>query len=160
MAIVSVIVLVPTLICIWEIGRLIQVKQVVSTSTREGARMAAQGYIMSSTGTLLEVHSSTGALNVRDAVYESLIAAGFTNLQKSDVVVTFTFLAPRSDGTTPTEPYQGEKGQPFTVSVTVPWDKLRWVNLGIIRPTTVSYSVTWRMLIDERFTVNETLPSW
>jgi hypothetical protein len=46
------------------------------------------------------------------------------------------------------------------VSVSIPWEKVRWVNLGILQPETVSYSVSWRMLIDDKFTVNESLPSW
>ena len=161
LATVSLFVLIPTLICVWEIGRLIHVKQVVSTSSREGARLAAQGFVIGATGTMLSVKESTGTLNVKDAVYESLIASGFTRLQKSDVTVEFQFLEPRpSDGAMPTEPFEGEKGQAFSVRVTIPWDKVRWVNLGIIRPTTVSYTVHWRMLIDEPFTVNTNLPTW
>jgi Flp pilus assembly protein TadG len=160
LAIVSVAVLAPVLICVWEIGRLIEIKQLVSTSAREGARLAAQGYVISSNGSMLEVKSYTGTPNVKEAVYESLYASGLTTLQRSDVTVTLTFLAPRSDGVMPTDPYLGEKGQPFSVTVTIPWNKVRWLNLGIIQPTTVSYTVTWRMLIDERFTVNETLPTW
>jgi hypothetical protein len=154
------VVLVPTLICVWEIGRLIHVKQVVSTSAREGARLAGQGFVIGPTGTMLEVHNTTGSLNVRDAVYEALVAAGLKTLQKSDVTVEFLFLAPRNDGGPATEPYQGEKGQPFSVKVTIPWEKVRWINLGIIRPTTISFTATWRMLVDEPFTVNDQLPNW
>jgi hypothetical protein len=57
------------------------------------------------------------------------------------------------------EPYTGVKGQPFTVTVTIPWDKVRWVNLGIIKPATVTFTVAWQMLIDDAFTVNQTLPT-
>jgi Flp pilus assembly protein TadG len=156
----TTVVLFPLLIGVWEVGRLIQVKQIVANATREGCRLAAQGYTINSSGTVTQIKTSTGSPNVTDAVYDYLIAAGFTNLQPSDVTVTFTFTAARSDGQAATEPYQGEKGQPFTVSVSIPWAKVRWVNLGIITPTTVDSSLNWRMVVDDPFTLNDTLPVW
>lgn len=159
-ALISTFLLVPLMIGIWEIGRMVQVKQVVSTSAREGARRAAQGYTVNSSGTPTQVMVSSGTTTVTDAVYNYLVAAGFSNLQKSDVTVTFQFLAARSDNQPATEPYQGEKGQPFSVTVSVPWNKVRWVNLGLINPTDVSFTATWRMLIDDPFTVDTTLPTW
>jgi Flp pilus assembly protein TadG len=153
-------VIVPLLLGLWEVGRMVEVKQAVSASAREGARLAAQGFTLNSVGTPTQIHVSSGPTNVRDMVYMNLIAAGFTNLEKADVTVTFAFLSPTSTGTWPTEPYQGEKGQPFSLTVTVPWNKLRWVNLGLVNPTTITSTVTWRMLMDEPFVVDTTLPSW
>ena len=149
----------PVLLGIWEAGRLIEVQQIVSNSAREGARLASQGYTINGSGAPTQIMASTGTLNVKDLVYQYLIAAGFANLQPSDVTVTFAFTAPRKDGTTPSDPYLGEKNQPFTVTVSIPWDKVRWINLGIIRPTEVTFTVTWQMLIDDKFTVNQTIPS-
>jgi Flp pilus assembly protein TadG len=159
-AAVTAFLLLPLMIGVWEVGRMVQVKQIVSNSAREGARRAAQGYTVNSSGTPTQVMTSSGTTNVADAVYDYLIAAGLTTLQKSDVTVTFQFLAPRSDGAPATEPYQGEKGQPFSVTVTVPWDRVRWVNLGVIRPTQVSFTVNWRMMMDDPFTINPKLPTW
>jgi Flp pilus assembly protein TadG len=159
-AVVTAFLLVPLLIGVWEVGRLVQVKQVVSNSAREGARRAAQGYTVNSSGSPTQVMVSSGSASVTDLVYEYLLAAGFTNLQKTDVTVTFQFLAPRTDGAPATEPYQGEKNQPFSVTVTIPWGRVRWVNLGVLNPTQVSFTVTWRMLNDDKFTVDPTLPSW
>ena len=59
-----------------------------------------------------------------------------------------------------TDPYQGVKNQPFTVTVSIPWSKVRWVNLGLLNPETVGFTVSWRMLVDDPFTVDETLPIW
>jgi Flp pilus assembly protein TadG len=160
LAAVLLFVLVPLIIGVWEVGRLVHVRQVVSNSAREGARLASQGYTINTTGSPTQIMVSSGTPNVRDAVYQYLVGAGLKNLQPSDVQVTFQFLAPKSDGTTPTEPYQGEKNQPFRVTVTIPWNKVRWVNLGMVNPTQVSYTVVWQMMIDERFTVNETVPPW
>lgn len=159
-ALATAVFLVPMVIGIWEIGRLIQVQQIVSNSAREGARLAAQGYTLSNSGAQTEVMVSSGQYNVYDFVYSYLYGAGLTTLQKSDVTMTFQFLAPTSGGTLPTEPYQGEKGEPFSVTVTIPWAKVRWINLGLVNPTTVTFTVRWQMLIDDKFTVDDTLPTW
>jgi hypothetical protein len=159
-ALITAVFLVPVVIGVWEIGRLIHVKQVVSNAAREGARLAAQGYTLSNLGVPTQVTVSSGQYNVTNFVYEYLYGAGLTDLQRSDLTVSFLFLAPTSGGSLPTEPYQGEKGQPFAVSVSIPWDKVRWINLGIVNPTTVTYTVTWQMLIDDKFTVDDSLPTW
>jgi len=160
LAIVTITLMVPLMIAVWEIARYIHVKQIVSNSAREGARLAGQGFTINGTGTPTQVTVMSSSPSVHDAVYRYLVGAGLTDLEKSDVTVTFQFLAPRSDGTTPTEPYLGEKGQPFLVSVSIPWQKVRWVNLGLINPDEVAFTTTWRMLIDEKFTIDETLPIW
>lgn len=160
LAFITVTFMVPTMIAIWEIARYIHVKQIVSNSAREGARFAAQGYTINNSGNPTQVMVSSGTQNVHDTVYRYLIGAGLTNLEPSEVVVTFQFLAPTSQGTTPTEPYLGEKNMPLLVSVTIPWHKVRWLNFGLIEPAEVSYTARWQMLIDEKFTVNEILPTW
>jgi Flp pilus assembly protein TadG len=162
LALVSLLFVVPLLIGVWEVGRLIQVQQIVANGAREGARLAAQGYTVNSTGAPTQIYASSsgGTPNVHDAVWAYLIGAGFTNLSSTDVTVTFTFTAPRSDGTTPTDPYQGERNEPFTVYVSIPWSKVQWVNLGVVNPTSVSFTVSWEMLMDDPFTVNANIPTW
>ena len=63
-------------------------------------------------------------------------------------------------GSMPPDPCYGEKGQSFTVFVSIPWDKVRWVNLGLIQPATVEFRATWQMLIDDRFSLNPDMPTW
>jgi len=46
------------------------------------------------------------------------------------------------------------------VTVTVPWEKVRWINIGLVNPTAVTFTVSWQMLTDERFNVNDQLPTW
>jgi len=152
--------LVPLMIGVWEVGRLVQVEQIVSNAAREGARLAAQGYTVNTSGAPTQIMVASGNPNVRDDVYRYLVGAGLTGLQPADVTVTFTYLAPRSDGLAATEPFQGEKGQPFQVTVTIPWDRVRWVNLGLVNPTTVSSVAVWRMVVDDPFTLNDSLPTW
>jgi Flp pilus assembly protein TadG len=160
LAVVFLFIVVPLMIGVWEVGRLVQVQQVVANSAREGARLAAQGYTINTSGAPTQIMLNSGTPNVHDTVFQYLYAAGLTSLQSTDVTVTFTYLAPRSDGAAATEPYQGEKNQPFQVTVTIPWNRVRWVNLGLVNPTTVTFTVVWRMTIDDPFTVNDTLPTW
>lgn len=176
LAFVTVLLVIPLLIGIWEVGRLVQVQQIVSNSAREGARLAGQGYTLNSSGIPTQIKVASGSVSVQDAVYDYLYSAGLTNVQRSDVTVTFAFTTPRTTdyvanpldppgtnflaGSYPPEPCYGEKGMLFTVYVSIPWTKARWVNLGLINPTTVEFKVTWQMLSDERFTVNDQLPTW
>ena len=176
LAFVFLLFMIPLLIGIWEVGRLIQVQQIVSNSAREGARLSAQAYTINSTNTPTQIKVRTGTVNIQDAVYDYLYAAGLTNLQPGDVDVQFNFTNTRTTayvplstdpfgtnyqaGSTPPDPCYGEKGMIFTVTVTIPWDKVRWVNMGVINPTVVTFTVTWQMLTDERFQVNTALPTW
>lgn len=147
--------LAPLMIGIWEVGRMVQVQQIVSNAAREGARLAAQGTTIRSDGTIVQINRYTGTPNVRDVVYQYLLASGLSGLALADIDVQFAFTTGSG-----TEPYQGIKNQPFTVTVKVKWDKVKWVNLGFINPTWVTFTVNWRMLVDDPFTVNETLPTF
>jgi len=174
-AFVTMLFIVPLILGVWEVGRLIQVQQIVSNAAREGARMAAQAATMQN-GVTAQIKVTASTPSVKSVVYQHMYAAGLTNLQMSDVTVTFAFTSGRTTdyvptvtdppgtnypaGSMPPEPCYGDKGQSFTVSVSIPWDKVRWINMGLVRPTTVDYTATWQMLIDERFTLNPILPSW
>lgn len=160
LAVVTVAFVMPLLLGIWEMGRYIQVKQIVANGAREGARLAAQGYTVLSNGTQVQINVSTGTPNVQQTVFDYLYGAGLTQLSLSNVTVNFAFTTPTSTGTYPTQPYLGQKGEQFTVSVSIPWNLVQWSSVGLINPTTVQYTVTWQMLIDSQFTINPSLPSW
>jgi Flp pilus assembly protein TadG len=176
LAFVTLLLVVPLLLGIWELGRLVQVQQIVSNSAREGARLSSQGYTINTLGNPTQIKITSGAASVKDAVYAYLYSAGLTNLQPSDVTVTFAYQTGRTTdyvpnaldpsgtnypvGSKPPDPCYGEKGQVFMLTVTVPWEKVRWINLGLINPPRVTFTVTWQMLTDERFQVNQQLPTW
>ena len=54
----------------------------------------------------------------------------------------------------------------FTVTAAIPTidttstNASTTINLGILQPADVHFTATWRMLVDESFTVNTTLPTW
>src|ERR1700722_5112406 len=128
MAIVTVAFVVPLIIAIWEIGRYIQVKQIVANGAREGARLAAQGTTIQSNGNIVQINVTTGTPNLQQTVYDYLYGAGLSQLSLGDVTVTFAFTSPTSGGTYPTQPYLGQKGETFTVGVSIPWSKVKWNN--------------------------------
>jgi hypothetical protein len=34
------------------------------------------------------------------------------------------------------------------------------VNLGLVNPEIITFTVEWRMMVDDPFTVNDKLPPW
>ena len=103
MAIVFSFILFPTLAGVLEVGRIVQLHQIISNAAREGARLAAQGQTISTSGTRVQIRANTGNPSVQNTAYQYLIGSGLTELTSADVTVTFTFTAPRSDGAAATE---------------------------------------------------------
>jgi TadE-like protein len=174
---VTVLFVVPLIYGIWEVGRLVHVKQIVANAAREGARLAAQGFTIESNGTQVQIKAAGSTPSVTSVVTDYLQAAGLTKLAASDVTVTFTFTSSRTTaynpisgvdpsgtsfpvGSIPTDPCYGEKGETFTVYVSIPWTKVRWTTFGLLNPTSVNFTVSWRMLVDDQFQVNTNIPTW
>lgn len=159
-AIVLTLVLMPTLLGVWEVGRLVQVQQIVASSAREGARLAAQAVTITPEGQRTEIMTTTGTPNVRRTVYQYLVLNGLPSLQESDVQVVFKFKTGLQATNPAPNPYQGVKGDRFEVTVTIPFAKVRWANLGLVNPEYVSFTVAWTMLVDDPFVINPNLPAW
>jgi Flp pilus assembly protein TadG len=146
--------LVIILLGIWEIGRFIQVQQILNNAAREGARLAAQGHIINSSGTATDIQVSTGNPNVEATVRNYLRQAG---LDTTGLTVTFVYT---SGDTTLTQPSEAAKGQQFRLNVTLPANNVRWTLLGLTNITTLRSQVVWMALVDDPFTINTTLPTW
>lgn len=149
-------VLVVLLLGLWEVGRMIELQQILSNAAREGARLAAQGQTINSTGSPTQITVSASDPSVKTTVVNTLQRAGL-NVTASDVTVAFAFL---TGDTSKTQPHQAAKGQQFSVTITVPTANLRWTTVGSLTPTTMSATVTWTSLVDEPFTIDTTIPSW
>lgn len=164
--IVLLFVMVPLMIGVWEIGRLVFCQQVIVTACREGARVAAQGKTVNTSGTPTEISISTGSPNVKETIFFALVTGGLPGLERSYVMskIQFAFLTPyvkaNPSDPDPTEPHNAQKGQPFRITLTIDWDRVRWIDLGILRPNTIYYQVDWRILVDDPFTVNTVMPCW
>ena len=144
---------------VWELGRIIQVQQILNNAARDGARIAAQGQIVNLTGSYTEIYFSSGTPNIQTTIQEYLYANGITN--QTGLQITFQFL---NDDLTVnssiTDPYQGPKNQKFLVSVTIPYNNVRWTNMSLINPTSVSGQCIFQMMVDDPFTLNTTVPGW
>lgn len=140
---------------VWEIGRLVQLQQIMNQAARDGARIASQAHIVNTTGAYTHIDMTTTSPNVTDTVRNHLYCCGITNL--NGLQVMFQFL----DGDTSlTEPYQGIKNQRFRLTVTLPYDNMRWTSLGLINPNTLGGECVWQMMSDDPFTLSTVLPGW
>jgi hypothetical protein len=143
----------------WEVGRLVQVYQILNSSVRESARIAAQGQIINLTGSYTQITVTPPSNpNVTDTVKNVLRAAGFN---PATVTVSFTFLDPGGNPTsTPTQPWQGVKGQRFRVTASIPYDhatRTRWTDLNLLNVTQLQVTFDWVSLIDDPFTIKTEL---
>ena len=61
---------------LWQIGRIVEVMQLMNNAAREGARLASQAQIINQVGAFTQIHASSGLPNVQDTVREYLIGNG------------------------------------------------------------------------------------
>lgn len=135
---------------VWEVGRMIQVNQMLINSAREGARLAAGGYV---DGTPV----TTGM--VTQAVKDYLRAAQLPAAAYNGAQVTLTCQA------TPTwvNPSDALPCDRFTVQVTIPagaaFDSTAWsLVTRFTGVTSMSTTVGWMSLNDEKIVVDTQLP--
>src|SRR5262245_38606407 len=84
-------ILVLLLVGLWDVGRMIQIQQILSNAAREGARVASQGQTINLTGSPTQIRVSTGDPNVKSTIVNYLREAGL-NVPASDVTVAFAYL--------------------------------------------------------------------
>ncbi|MGH7173501.1 MAG: TadE/TadG family type IV pilus assembly protein [Gemmataceae bacterium] len=141
---------------LWQVGHIIEVVQLMDNAAREGARLASQAEIINQIGSYTLVHANSGLPNVQDTVREYLVAAGVVQAsQVNDVQVAFKFL---TGDTTRTDPYLGQQGDLFTVTVTLPVQDINWTPFSA--SGNLVAQTTWAILVDTPFTVNTTIPGW
>ena len=124
----------------WEVGRLVEVKQLLCNATREGGRQAATGNV--------------SADQVKQDVVNYLTINGISGVTTS--MVTF------QDLTNPAvkDPTNATQMDRLRVSVTVPYTVFRWSLLSqITSDTTLSAQADWFSMRDSPITVNSTIPT-
>lgn len=140
LALVMTFIIVPLILGLWEMGRYVQVQQIVANSAREGARMAGQAVTINSSGANTQIvtavsnpSANTARIpSVKGAVMQFLSGQGLSTLRYEDVDVDFEFLPQQPGdpayptGSTPGplgknsgQPYQGIQNQRFRVTVTI-----------------------------------------
>jgi Flp pilus assembly protein TadG len=116
---------------IWEVGRLVEIQQVLSNAAREGARQAATGQY--------------NAAAVQTIVTQYLAAAG---VPTGNVVVTV------NDLTNPgTDPTQAQYLDTLQVNVSIPFNDVRWCLLSVVTSsaTTITSKVQWTTMVDKAY---------
>jgi Flp pilus assembly protein TadG len=130
--------LVPLLIGVWEVGRLVEVQQIMANAAREGGRQASTGNV-----------NTAGVQNI---VSSYLVRNGIP-CSPSNVTVTNVTSSSRAD---PTSANQFDQ---FDVTVTIPFNSVRWVLLNqITNVTQLTASADWFSMKDIPITINPNIP--
>ncbi len=124
---------------IWEVGRMVQVQQLVANAAREGGRQAAAGQVSATT--------------VRQSAVNYLNMNGLTNVDLTMVTLTNITSATRNDPTTCNQLDE------FRLTVTVPYSAIRYSTIAQITPTSsITASADWYSMRDSAITVSSTIP--
>jgi Flp pilus assembly protein TadG len=136
---------------VWEVGRIIQVKQMMVNSAREGARLAAGGYTVNS-------QPVTNAM-VQQAVKDYLRGAGLPATCYNNAQVTLTCLASPA-WVNPSDAHPMDK---FRLNVRIPagaaFESTRWSFLPkLTSATQMDASVDWVSLNNTKISIDTALP--
>jgi Flp pilus assembly protein TadG len=143
-------VLVIVLLGVWEVGRLVQVNQLLENAAREGARLAAGGYV-NGVGV-------TSAM-VQQAVRDYLTAAGLPAGTVNGAQIQVTNLSANKWS----DPVDAQPRDQFRVTVTIPqgtaFDSMKWALVkSLTNVNSMSVSVVWNSANDSQITIDTGLP--
>jgi Flp pilus assembly protein TadG len=135
---------------VWEVGRMIQVNQILVNAAREGARLAGGGYVNGTPVT---------ASMVQQAVRDYMTASGLPSAAVSGAQVNVVCQASPSW----TDPSAALPLDKFQVNVVIPsgtaFNSLRWNLLNRVTSITqMSVTVNWESLNNSKIVVSTTLP--
>ncbi len=146
-------ILVTLMLGMWQVGRMVQVTQILTNGAREGARYAALGNL-----NINGVNTPITVAMVQTTVSNYLTAAGLPSAAVSGAQIQVTNLS--TD--TWTDPSGAQPGDQFKVTVTIPsgaaFNSLQWCALNFTGTNQLSASATWVSLVDSQITVSTTLP--
>lgn len=135
---------------VWEVGRLIQVKQVMTNAAREGARAASGAYVSGAPVTVTTVQNS---------VKNYMTAAGFPSAAVNGATIQLI----NQSGNVWTNPSDAKPLDAFQVLLTIPeGPPFESLKLGPFNRLTnvrqIAVAVTWQSSTDELITVSNQLP--
>jgi Flp pilus assembly protein TadG len=137
---------------IWDVGRMVEVQQLVCNAARDGARLAAVGSMLdSTTGAVKNIHAS----DVQKAVVSYLNQNG---INTAGISVQFTDLS--SPGVT--DPYLASSMDHLRVSVQLPFNNVGMIlvnNFTNTHAKTLASSADWYSMMDVSVTVPSGIPT-
>ena len=132
-------ILVLFIVGLWEVGRMVEVQQLLTNAAREGGRQASIGNV--------------NTQGVKDAIKRYLSQNGITTVTDTDITVTNLTDASRTD------PTQANQLDRFEVVVTIPFTSVRWAVLNQVTTTkNLVGSADWFSMRDIPITVNNDPP--
>jgi Flp pilus assembly protein TadG len=135
---VILIFLMPLLLGVWEVGRLVEVEQFLNNAAREGGRQASAG-------------------NLNTAAVQQIVVNYLTTngIPCDTTMVTVTNLTSSSRN----DPTKAQQLDQFQVTVTIPFNSVRWVILNQITSTkNLSATVVFYSMNDVPLTINTIIP--
>jgi Flp pilus assembly protein TadG len=142
---VAIFILIPCIFGVWEVGRLIQIQQIVDNSVREGARAASTG----------EYSNAQVKTLVTNYLANSGVGTGGVNVTVSDVTSG-------GDVSSPTVNSFGTAKQldSLQVSVSVPFSNVYWIALNYFVPagTTMNATANTVSMVNVPLTIPTTIP--
>jgi Flp pilus assembly protein TadG len=126
------------LIGLWEVGRLVEVTQIVSNAAREAGRQASAG--------------KKTAAEVRADAISYLQFAGIPT-QAASVTVT------NLDNGSSSEPSAATQLDRFRITVSIPFDSIRWILMNkVTNATTITATSQWYSMRDVPVTISNAIP--
>jgi Flp pilus assembly protein TadG len=150
-------ILVPMLFGMWEVGRLVQIQQIVDNAAREGGRQAASGkYTNSQVQTDVQNYLTNSGLSLTDSSGNSDVT----------VTVTVTNLVSQpsplpNPGNPANDATNASQQDIVNVSVKYPYSNIRWLATNWFVPANANLtcSVNWRCVADLPVTVSTSIPT-
>jgi Flp pilus assembly protein TadG len=125
---------------VWEVGRMVQVQQLVANAAREGGRQASGG--------------QKDPTTLRQYVVNYMNMNGLTAVDLSMVTLTNITNAARTDPTAATQLDQ------YRLTVTVPYSAIRWSTIAQITSTSsLTASADWYSMRDSPLNIVATIPT-
>jgi Flp pilus assembly protein TadG len=146
LAFILTFIFVPVLFGVWEVGRLIQIQQVVDNSVREGARAASTGEYSNA--------------QVQQVVLNYLTNSGVST---TNVAVTVADLTHPGDVSSPTVNSFGTAQQldSLQVTVSVPFSNVYWIALNyfVAAGSTMNSSANTVSMVNVPLTIPTNIPA-
>jgi Flp pilus assembly protein TadG len=139
-------ILVTLLLGIWEIGRMVQVKQILDNAAREGARAASTGF-----QTLSDI----------DLTVKNYLAAAGLKTDGYTVKVYNLTNNPTPKPTDPSDdPTAAKQLDHLRVDVTLPFNNVKWLFANrLTNVQTLGSSAHWYSMKDQALVVDPSMPS-
>jgi Flp pilus assembly protein TadG len=130
-------ILVPLLFGMWEIGRLVEVQQIVDNAAREGGRAASTGQYTNA--------------QVQQVVLNYLSAAGISTANVS----------PQVSSASGADVSQAAQLEVLTVSLSVPYSNVQWLasNWILSGNSSMNSTVIWYSMVNVPLTISQTIPA-